>query len=476
MTTQSKSDAMRQMEKAIASLVISQPFYGCLALKLKLVQDDSGRTQTASVDGVSLRFNGPYVLSLPFAQLVGLTAHEIMHCAQGHQFRLGAREFRDANRAADLEINPLLVKSGFTLFDGALTDPLYQDGQSFEFIYGDIQRRKPKPQESPSPAPQDGAGDDADDESADDDAPQDDSNGAPSDKPDDSESDDSAGDDAGQSPADGQGKPDDDASATDGDGTGQGDGAGAGSGEPAGPEMIGEVLPMPGETGDATPAEIAQAESDWRMAVVQAGNVARAVGKLPGHIAKLIEEIKKPRYDGEEIFRNLISSVIKSESTWSRPNKRYMPAGFYMPTPIPGTIGELVIGVDISASVSREMRDLLQGWVNGVVTDLRPDKVTVIYCDTRIPDDGVREFELSDMPVTIDSMIGGGTSFVPVFEYVEREDIRPAALVYLTDLEAYRETFPAVAPDYPVIWVSALHSAAPFGDVVTMQHELGVHR
>ncbi|HGL5379855.1 TPA: VWA-like domain-containing protein, partial [Burkholderia cenocepacia] len=62
---------------------------------------------------------------------------------------------------------------------------------------------------------------------------------------------------------------------------------------------------------------------------------------------------------------------------------------------------------------------------------------------------------------------GGGTSFVDPFRRIKGEDIRPAFLVYLTDMEGM---FPTEEPAYPVLWASTtpLKRArrAPFGETI----------
>ena len=79
--------------------------------------------------------------------------------------------------------------------------------------------------------------------------------------------------------------------------------------------------------------------------------------------------------------------------------------------------------------------------------------VTVLQCDhgvqsaqTFTPDNGPSPTE-----VEWKARGFGGTSFVPVFEYVEKQpELEPSLLVYFTD--GYG-TAPAKAPPYPVLWV-----------------------
>jgi hypothetical protein len=132
------TETERLMVKARTALLLSQPFFGTLALRLKMVEDAS--IDTASVDGKSLRYNPAFVKTLAHAQRVGLIAHEVMHCAAGHPMRKGAREHQRFNEAADYAINPLIVGAGLELPEGALINPAF-DGMAAEEIYAKL----PKP-------------------------------------------------------------------------------------------------------------------------------------------------------------------------------------------------------------------------------------------------------------------------------------------------------------------------------------------
>lgn len=130
----------RAMLKARTSLVLSQPFFGTLALRLKMEPDDA--TETASVDGRVLRYNPSWVLTLTHAQRVGLVAHEVMHCAMDHPMRLGARDHEQFNEAADYAINPLILDAGMELPPGALLADHFK-GLSAEEIYPKLPKRPP---------------------------------------------------------------------------------------------------------------------------------------------------------------------------------------------------------------------------------------------------------------------------------------------------------------------------------------------
>lgn len=142
MTRSQYADVERLMIKARTSLILNPKFvfFGTLALRLKMVPTPA--TETADCDGITLRYNPDFVRPMTHDQRVGLIAHETMHAAAGHPFRLGAREHERFNEACDYVINKIVTDAGITLPDGGLLDPQY-DGMSAEEVYAKL---PPKPQ------------------------------------------------------------------------------------------------------------------------------------------------------------------------------------------------------------------------------------------------------------------------------------------------------------------------------------------
>lgn len=117
---------------ARTTLILDQPFFGVLALRLKVVEDL--RCGTAWTDGVSMGYSPRFINGLTQDEIVGLVAHEVMHCAAGHPWRRDAREKVAWNVAADYAINYVLEEARLTLPKDRLRDPMF-DGQSAEWIY-----------------------------------------------------------------------------------------------------------------------------------------------------------------------------------------------------------------------------------------------------------------------------------------------------------------------------------------------------
>lgn len=238
------------------------------------------------------------------------------------------------------------------------------------------------------------------------------------------------------------------------DGNGQDPGGCGGMRDPA--------EPAPGKS-PPSPADLAQAESEWKIATVQAANAARAAGKLGGDLSRAVDGVKRPQVDWRDKLRRFVSSTVPSDYRWNPPNRRYAWQGIILPSLRPDRIGSVVVAVDTSGSISAAVLAMFQAELNAIVDDCRPDVVHVVYCDSVVQH--TAEYGASDGPIVLTAPGGGGTDFRPVLDWCDREALTPACLVYLTDLYGPAHTSP---PDYPVLWVSTGADRAPWGDVAML--------
>lgn len=134
-------EAAEKLTKARAGLVLDQPFFGSLALRLQYKAEDC-RCETAWTNGVELGFNPGFVDSLTLEQTKGLLAHEVLHIACAHHARRGNRDPKRWNEASDYAINDILKQSGFALPENGLS------GWGTEHSADDIYAKLPSPQDS----------------------------------------------------------------------------------------------------------------------------------------------------------------------------------------------------------------------------------------------------------------------------------------------------------------------------------------
>lgn len=128
----SLSPHLRRLQAARTALLLDHPFFGVLALQLRVVENPA--VPTMCTDGVTLQYSPSFMDTLSNDELIGVVAHEVMHCAAGHPWRRDGRDHKKYNIAADYAINQLLIDAKLTLPKGALIDPQWK-GKSSEYIY-----------------------------------------------------------------------------------------------------------------------------------------------------------------------------------------------------------------------------------------------------------------------------------------------------------------------------------------------------
>ena len=91
-------------------LLLTKPFFGQLAVRLKLVENNN--IPTAGTDGRHFYFNREFIDRLDDPELDFLVGHEVLHCVYDHMQARGERHPVIYNIACDYNINIELVDQG----------------------------------------------------------------------------------------------------------------------------------------------------------------------------------------------------------------------------------------------------------------------------------------------------------------------------------------------------------------------------
>jgi predicted metal-dependent peptidase len=137
---QKLSEALENLTVARIAMLLKQPFFGTLAMKLDLIEVDkvtAERLTTAAVDGRRLWYNPEFIKTLSKDECMFLVAHEVLHCVFGHMTRRFDRDPKLWNMAADYVINATLIEAGFTMPKIGLYEKKYLNWTS-EDVYDDL--------------------------------------------------------------------------------------------------------------------------------------------------------------------------------------------------------------------------------------------------------------------------------------------------------------------------------------------------
>jgi predicted metal-dependent peptidase len=233
----------------------------------------------------------------------------------------------------------------------------------------------------------------------------------------------------------------------DGKGKGKNKGAGCGMGE--------FRLPPDG-------VHLPTLAADWHTTVIEAAKHAKSYNNLPSSAAALVAEIRRPKTDWKAHMMRFIQQCSKSDYSYRKPDKRFVPR-LYMPTLISEQLGPIIIAADASGSIDDVIRGKFAGHMQVIMEDCRPEEVIVLWWDTKVC---AEERFLPDDELVLHPKGGGGTNINDVFDWVEREQVQPACLIVLTDMDIW-DIKEIDEPEYPVMWASILKGKkAPFGELI----------
>ena len=173
---------------------------------------------------------------------------------------------------------------------------------------------------------------------------------------------------------------------------------------------------------------------DIDEAVRQGAMIAGKIGD--GSERDRFGDLLEAQIDWREVLREFIHTTCAGSdySTWSRPNRRYVSSGYYMPSGINDQVGELVIAIDTSGSIGQRELTLFMSEIRQICQSLTPERIRVLYWDSRVRGNETYDMhELDDLPKATKPVGGGGTNVECVPNFMRDENIKPQACVVLTD-------------------------------------------
>jgi predicted metal-dependent peptidase len=433
-------------------LILDRPFLGALVLRLPLVAAKPGWCPTAATDARKVYYNPAYVEALSLGQTQFLLAHLALHCALSHFARRQHRVRHRWDLACDLAINPLLVAEGLVPPPDALVLDEYR-GMTAEEIYpllDEADQRETLDQhvfdsEQSEGGRGEGAGRDDRDREHQGPGP--------------------GGGQQGQDQEQGAGgrEPQDRNRGDEGDEGEDRGGCGVEEGESP-------PRPGPGETGDgearpppSTPDEREALRVQWQQRLAGAAQQALRAGKLGGDLARLVDHLLEPDLPWRALLARYLTQSARDDYSYTRPSGRREGPAIY-PSLRSGQV-HVVVALDTSGSLSEEEIGEFVAEVDALKGQVRAH-LTLLACDAALAPDGPWEFlPWEDFRAPRCFPGGGGTSFVPVFRFVEEQDRTPDLLVYFTDA---RGEFPPAAPPYPVVWLVKGRAPVPWGQRIQL--------
>jgi len=395
-------------------LLMRWPFIGGVIMRMELVPVKDARLDTASTNGDSVFVDIDFYARLTSEQRLFVLAHEVWHCVLLHFARKGSRDHKLFNYAADLEIHFALLQEKLSEPWVLPHNPRWAD-LSAEEIY---ERLKKKAEDEPFASP--------------------------------GKSNENIGDnDSSFDKHIYKGEETDESS-----------------------DAVEQDIVMDNEyTTEISASAVEHARS---RAIASAQQVERVWGRLPEHLENLINRLKKPQFRWQELLKQFLTSCYGGDRRWLPPSRRHVWQNLYLPSMRTETL-RAVVALDTSGS-TRDDLDEFFGELTGLLNSFGNYELTILQCDAEIQKiEHYSTVKMLPPKKRWTAFGGGGTSFCPVFTYVEKHpEERPDVLVFFTD--GYGDA-PLRAPNYPVIWVLTHNGTKPcqWGASVRFQQGESAH-
>ena len=429
------SDIETKLSAARTRLILEKPFLGTLVMHLTLKSSEGeGGVRTTGTDARFFYYNPQFIQHLTLAQTQFMLAHDAMHCALAHFARRHHREIRRWDIACDHAVNLLLWDEGLKPPHGCLMNPEYH-GLTAEEIYPLI--------------PNDTDEEPIDDhmyESAD------------------------AGTGGQSQPDRGDSSQETEPQPFQGQGKGDGEGEASGQSPPqaqADSSQAGGAQQREGESVNEQASGLSETEKEalgqlWQQRLASAAQQAAQAGKLSQTLARMVDHLLQPQLPWRMLLARYMKVSARDDYSFQRPSRREGEA--ILPS-LASSMIDVIVVLDTSGSIGEEeMREFLSE-VDVLKSQLRA-RITLHGCDDALCANGPWVFEAwepTQLPQDLTG--GGGTSFIPPFEWIAREQLHPDLVVYFTDGEG---EFPAQEPHCPVIWLVKGKATTPWGQRVQL--------
>ncbi|MDH5425065.1 MAG: VWA-like domain-containing protein [Gammaproteobacteria bacterium] len=417
-------------------LILDKPFLGALVLRLPVVKAKPDWCPTTFTDAKKFYYNEEYIDTISSDHVQFVMAREALHCGLSHFARRGHRIKHLWELACEFAINPILVAEGLVPPPDVIVMQQY-DNMTAEEIY-------PLLEENENNRDRDLQDNQKDDSSEDG-------------KKDQAKNNQGKNKQTGQ----GGGKPEEENKNKD---DGQG---GSGKQEQQssyGGETKNEQPDIDGSQGADEPQPLSESEKEslnilWQQRLAGAAQSAMTAGKLGDSMMRLVDFMLQPKLPWRSLLAQYMTAIARDDYSYSRPSSRRGDPALF--PSLRSAQLNVTVALDTSGSISDKEINEFVAEIDAIKSMLRA-KITLQACDAQLAEGGPWTFEPWDEfnRDAIKLKGGGGTSFIPVFDWVNAQDSMPDLLLYFTDAEG---KFPETEPACQVIWLVKGKKKVPFG-------------
>jgi predicted metal-dependent peptidase len=169
-----------------------------------------------------------------------------------------------------------------------------------------------------------------------------------------------------------------------------------------------------------------------KEAMVAAAQAAGA-GKIPAGVARLIKDFTEPKMDWRQLLRMNIQSILKSNFSFARPNRKSQHSGAVLPGMMNEETIDVSVAIDMSGSISDSQAKDFLSEVKGIMDEYVDFKLDLWCFDTGVYNYAKFTADNAEEIMSYEVKGGGGTDFEANWEFMKDNDIVPKRFIMFTD-------------------------------------------
>jgi predicted metal-dependent peptidase len=181
-----------------------------------------------------------------------------------------------------------------------------------------------------------------------------------------------------------------------------------------------------------TAEEKKQIRDEIKEAMVAAAQSAGA-GRVPAGVQRMIKDFTEPKMDWRQLLRMNIQSILKSNFSFSRPNRKSQHSGAILPGMTNDETIDVSIAIDMSGSISDAMAKDFLSEVKGIMDEYVDFKLDLWCFDTEVYNYVQFTGDTADEIMSYECKGGGGTDFDVNYDFMKNQGIEPKKFIMFTD-------------------------------------------
>ena len=194
-----------------------------------------------------------------------------------------------------------------------------------------------------------------------------------------------------------------------------------------------------------------QLDREVEQAIRQGGIYA---GKFGGNTPREIGELLNPKVNWKDVLQRFARSNIRDRDSisWRKAHRNFLWQDIILPSILGKRVKYLLLGMDTSGSVAGPLLTDFLSEMNGLVKSVGIDRLDIVYWDAEIQAHEIFTGGVKDIVHRTSPKGGGGTNPDVVVDLIVEKQLKPDAIIMLSDgyMHTNKEKWAVITK--PTLW------------------------